>query len=87
MAYNFELSITATVTGKVAEDIVRSVVEEQTGRKIHKIEPKYSRVSKGFGPDVEMYTEFDGYTITFMPEKATAKSKQNVQEFNKETYD
>ncbi len=87
MAYNFELSITATVTGKVAEDIVRAVVEEQTGRKIQKIEPKYTRASKGFGPDVEMYTEFDGYTITFVPEKATSKTKQNGPEFKKDTYE
>ena len=87
MAYNFELSITATVTGKVAEDIVRSVVEEQTGRKIQSIEPKYSRVSKGFGPDIDTSTEFNGYSITFVSERATAKAKSNKPEFKEDKYE
>lgn len=87
MAYNFELSITATVTGKVAEDIVRAVVEEQTGRKIQKIDPKYTRVSRGFGPDVDYSNEFDGYTITFVPEKSTTKTKSTKPEFKEDKYE
>lgn len=87
MAYNFELSITATVTGKIAEDIVRAVVEEQTGRKIQSIEPKYVMASRGFGPDVDRVQEFNGYTITFMPEKATSKVKSTKPEFKEDKYE
>jgi hypothetical protein len=74
MTYNFELSITATVTGKVAEDIVRTVVEQQTGRKIQYIE---ARLSNG---------SFDGYIINFVPEKTSGKPKSTKPDFVEDNY-
>ena len=75
MAYNFELSITSTVTGKVAEDIVRTVVEQQTGRKIQSIE---ARLSNG---------SFDGYIINFVSEKTSGKPKSTKPDFVEDTYE
>ena len=74
MAYNFELSITSTVTGKVAEDIVRTVVEQQTGRKIQSIE---ARLSNG---------SFDGYIINFVSEKTSGKPKSTKPDFVEDNY-
>ena len=87
MTYNLQLSVSANISSKVAEDIIRSVVEEQTGKKIASIEPKLGQEQRGAGPNAVVMTVFDGYQINFAAEKlAPLKSKVGPQ-FKEDRYE
>lgn len=80
MTYNLELSVSANISSKVVEDIIRSVVEEQTGKKIASIEPKLIQEQRGMAAGSTQSTVFDGYQIYFVAEKlAPPKSKVGPQ--------
>lgn len=85
MTYKFDLSITANISSKVVEEIVRSVVEEQTGRKISKIETRLKSVSRGIGPSESLETDFDGFRIDFVDETASGTASSQAK-FKKDVY-
>jgi len=68
MAYNFSFAVSATVTAKVVEEMIKKVVEEQTGRKIRTVTFKTRTVSSGYGRDEYDRQEFDGCTVDFEPD-------------------
>ena len=68
--YKIEIAMSATLSEKVVEDIIRKEVEEQTGRKVGKIHVNYDG------------TKFAGYQVTFVSEKTTGykSSKEFVEQ-------
>jgi hypothetical protein len=87
MAYNFELSISARVSPKTVEEIVKTVVEDQTGRKVETIEAKSARVSRGMGPSATTEDEFNGYYITFVAEKPVKEKSKQEPQFKEDNYE
>ena len=67
--YNFEFAVSAQISAKVVEEMVRKVVEDQTGKKVKKVDVKMGRISKGFGPSESIETVFEGYTVYFENEQ------------------
>ena len=65
--YQIEIAMSATLNSKVVEEIIRKEVEEQTGRSVHSIHVNYDG------------TKFDGYHVTFTPEKTTSGYKSSKE--------
>lgn len=84
MPYNFEFAVSAQISAKVAEDMIRKVVEEQTGKKVTNIEMKFRSITKGIGPAETTERVFDGCTVYFVNEKTEHKVDTR---FIKETYE
>ena len=75
--YNFEFVVSAKISAKVVEEMIKKVVEEQTGKKVSKIDMKLSAVSRGIGPGETRDTVFDGCTVYFVNEPAKAEQANN----------
>ncbi len=87
MPYNFEFAVSATISAKVVEEMIKKVVEEQTGKKVTSIELKMRSVSKGSQRDEYTETVFDGATVFFENEKAAPKPKtKSGAEFVQDKY-
>lgn len=71
--YNFDFAVSATISEKVVKEMITKVVEEQTGKKVSKIEMKMRSVSKGSFRDEYTETVFDGCTVTFDQGNATQR--------------
>lgn len=56
MSYNFELALSTMVTSSVAEEMIKHVIEHQTGKQIARIDCRYDG------------TKFDGFDIVFASE-------------------
>jgi len=63
MSYNFDFAVSATISQKIVEEMVKKCVEEQTGRKVAEITFK----TKGYSDQMDRYTSYgcDGCTVTF----------------------
>lgn len=63
MSYNFDFAVSATISQKIIEEMVKKVVEEQTGRKVSSISFKTTSRCDQF----DRYTSYvcDGCTVTF----------------------
>ena len=62
MPYNFKLVMSATINPTVVEEMIRAAVENQTGKKITKIE-------------IQMYEgKFAGYVVDFDEAKPVVSS-------------
>lgn len=83
--YNFEIAVSAKISAKVVEEMIKRVVEEQTGKKVSSIEMKFNTVSKGIGPSESTERVFDGCHVFFQSEKPTATN--NSRGFVKATYE
>ena len=68
MNYNFDLAVSATISAKVAEEMIKRIVEEQTGKKVASVEV---RLQKESNPGE---TVFDGYRVFFHNEPVIKKS-------------
>jgi hypothetical protein len=68
MNYKFEFAVSAQVTAKVAEEMIKKVVEEQTGKTVNRIDMKIREISRGMGPSANSEHVFDGCTIYFLNE-------------------
>jgi hypothetical protein len=78
MNYNFEFAVSAHISAKVVEEMIKKVVEEQTGKKVSSIELKMRSVTKGNQRDEYTETVFDGATVFFDKESAMQKIKAPV---------
>lgn len=67
--YNFDFAVSAKISEKVVREMLTKVVEEQTGKKVSKIELNMRSVTKGFQRDEYTETVFDGVTVYFENEK------------------
>jgi hypothetical protein len=72
--YNFELAMGATISEAVVQEIVTSVVEKQTGKKVKTIE----LTNDG--------ARFTGYSVTFYTDVIVPKSFKPSKEFIPETF-
>jgi hypothetical protein len=66
--YNIDFAMSATLSSNVVEEMVRKVVEEQTGKKVDTVTFKHRDISDDrirFG-----VASFDGCTVTFVADKA-----------------
>jgi hypothetical protein len=80
--------VSARLTAKITEDIIRTIVEEQTGRKVASIEPKLGQEQRGAGPNAIVATVFDGYQINFVSEKTTkSKTSKSGPQFVEDKYE
>ena len=85
MPYNFELAVSANISAKVVEDMVKKIVEEQTGKKVANVQMKMRIVTKGIGPSESTETIFDGASVTFLPEKPSVTNTID-RSFKPDTY-
>jgi len=69
MPYNFDLAVSARISSSVAEDMIRKIVEEQTGKTVATVETKLRKVTKGIGPSESTETVFDGFHVFFEAER------------------
>jgi hypothetical protein len=83
MPYNFDFAVSATISAKVVEEMIKQVVEEQTGKKVSSIQLKMRSVTKGMQRDEYTETIFDGATVFFSNESSNAEPKKG---FKKDTY-
>jgi hypothetical protein len=65
--YNIDFAMSATLSAKVVEEMVRKVVEEQTGKKVASVTFKHCDISN----ERERFSVagFDGCTVTFVVDK------------------
>ena len=75
MTYNFNFAVSATIDAKTVQDMIKSVVEQQTGRTVTSVELKMRTVTKGYQRDEYTETVFDGATVFFENETMNSKNK------------
>ncbi len=63
-AYNIDFALSATLTAKVVEEMVRKVVEEQTGKKVDTVKFKIDQEYPD-RPGSLYRATFEGCTVTF----------------------
>lgn len=63
--YNFDFAVSAKISEQVVKEMITKVVEEQTGKKVSKIDMNMRSVTKGFQRDEYTETVFDGVTVYF----------------------
>lgn len=85
MPYNFEYAVSANISAKVVEEMVKQVVEEQTGKRVERIEMRFKTITRGFGPSESTEQVFDGCLVYFKNERQQG-STSNKPEFKKDTY-
>lgn len=70
--YKFDLAISATISAAVVEEMIRKVVEMQTGRKVDTIAFKTRESGGNF--NVSPVTVFDGCLVTFANDQPKPQS-------------
>ncbi len=84
--YKFDFAVSATISAKVVEEMIKKVVEEQTGKKVTSIQLKMRSVTKGMQRDEYTETVFDGATVFF--ENETSKGSGNASKaFRPDNYE
>lgn len=63
--YNFDFAVSAKISEQVVKEMITKVVEEQTGKKVSKIDMNMRSVTKGWQRDEYTETVFDGVTVYF----------------------
>ncbi len=63
--YNFNFAVSATISEHVVKEMTTKLHEEQTGKKVDKIEMNMRSVTKGWQRDEYTETVFDGVTVYF----------------------
>lgn len=71
--YNFDFAVSAKISPKVVEEMIKKVVEEQTGKTVKSIKLEMRSVTKGSQRDEYTETVFDGATVFFENEQMTGK--------------
>ena len=67
--YNFDLAMSAKISPKVVEEIIKNTVEAQTNKKVASVRIDTRTVTRGMGVTEVDVTEFDGVTVYFESEK------------------
>ena len=63
--YNFDFAMSAQISAKVVEEIIKNTVEQQTGKKVANIRINISTDTQGYGVTERDVTVFDGVTVYF----------------------
>lgn len=69
--YNFDFAVSAKISEQVVKEMITKVVEEQTGKKVSKVEMNMRSVTKGWQRDEYTETVFDGVTVYFEQAKTS----------------
>ncbi len=83
MTYNFNFDVSAQISAKTVEEMIKKVVEEQTGKKVTRIEMKMQNVTKGLQTNEYTETSFNGCTVYFESSKTDVVYNNS---FKKDTY-
>lgn len=81
--YNFDFAVSAKISPKVVEEMIKKVVEEQTGKRVASVKLEVKNVLKGQQMNEYNETVFEGATVFFENEKMKTGSKT----FAKDTFD
>ena len=82
--YNFDFAVSAKISPKVVEEMIKKVVEEQTGKKVASIKLEVKNVTKGHQMNEYNEAVFEGATVFFENEKSIAKGSKV---FTQDSYD
>lgn len=82
--YNFDFAVSAKISPKVVEEMIKSVVEEQTGKRVKTIKLEMRSVTKGNQRDEYTETVFDGATVFFENEQSITSGRKV---FTQDSYD
>lgn len=66
--YNFDFAMSAQISPKVVEEIIKNTVEQQTGKKVASVRVDTQTVTRGMGMAERDETEFAGVTVYFVQE-------------------
>ena len=83
--YNFDFAVSAKISPKVVEEMLKTVVEEQTGKKVASIKLEVKNVLKGHQMNEYNETVFEGATVFFENEKSRPVPGSKV--FTQDSYD
>ena len=72
--YNFDFAMSAQISAKVVEEIIKNTVEQQTGKKVASIRVNTQTVTRGMGITEHDVTEFAGVTVYFIQEVKNERS-------------
>jgi hypothetical protein len=82
--YNFDFAVSAKISPKVVEEMIKSIVEQQTGKRVKTIKLEMRSVTKGSQRDEYTETVFDGATVFFENEQVLSKG---TKVFTQDTFD
>lgn len=68
--YNFDFAMSAQISAKVVEEMIKNTVEAQTGKKVASVRIDTRTVTRGMGVSEVDVTEFAGATVYFEKEAA-----------------
>ena len=71
--YNFDFAVSAKISPTTVQEMIKKVVEEQTGKKVKSIKLEMRSVTRGNQRDEYTETVFDGATVFFENEQSTNK--------------
>jgi uncharacterized protein (UPF0335 family) len=71
MNYNFELAMSTYVSPTVVEEMIKQIVEDQTGKSIESIQVNYND------------TQFNGFDVKFVPEIGKPNKPETTNLFDK----
>lgn len=83
--YNFEFAVSAKISAKVIEQMIKRVVEEQTEKKVVDVKLEMRTITTGSSINEHNETVFDGATVYFENEKSVPKQGSKV--FTPDSYD
>ena len=72
--YNFDFAMSAQISPKVVEEIIKNTVEQQTGKKVASVRINTQTVTRGMGITEHDVTEFAGVTVYFIQEVKNERS-------------
>ena len=83
MTYNFNFAISAKILPSTVKEMIKTIVEAQTGRKVSSIDFDVKNVTKGWQRDEYTEAVFEGVTVTFQSDQpaitAPTKTQKNIR--------
>lgn len=64
--YNFNFAMSVSISETTIRDMIKDIVEKQTGQKVDKITFRSRTETTGYGPSEYSTQVFDGVTISFV---------------------
>ena len=65
MSYKFNFAVSADIDAKTVQDMVKRVVEEQTGQRVKSVDLKVKMITQGHQRDEYQVPVFEGVTVRF----------------------
>jgi uncharacterized alkaline shock family protein YloU len=68
MSYSFDFAVSADIDAKTVQEMVKRIVEEQTGQRVKSVDLKVKMVTHGYQRDEYQVAVFEGVTVHFEKE-------------------